>query len=152
MDIIALIVASVALLVAYLALRRAGAVDLRLSQTNHELGQAKAELNETRGRMEARLQEICLEMRRQAGDLRFLPSMTIAEAMQLHPGVSEVLSKFSLSGCSNCAISDVDTLEGACRSYGIDQDTLMSALGKLLEPDTSELLQMARTLPRATPN
>jgi hypothetical protein len=42
------------------------------------------------------------------------------------------LADFHLGGCSNCAVSDVDTLEGACRSYGIDLESLMLALNRLL--------------------
>ena len=44
----------------------------------------------------------------------------------------EVLASFHLGGCSHCAVSDVDTLEGACQSYGIDQSALMGALNDLV--------------------
>ena len=60
--------------------------------------------------------------------------MTIAEAMQMHPRVAEVLASFHLGGCSQCAVSDVDTIEGACQTYGIDQAALMQALNGLIEP------------------
>jgi hypothetical protein len=42
-----------------------------------------------------------------------------------------VLGSFHLGGCSNCAVSDVDTLEGACQTYGVDQKALMAALEAL---------------------
>ena len=144
MDIAALVVAVLALVVAYVALRHSAAIENRLAQSEADLQHARAEWNESRTQLEARLHEVTLDIRRHEGGLNFSPDMTIAEAMQVHPGVAGVLASFQLSGCSNCSISDVDTLEGACRSYGIDQVALMKALATLLEPASSELLQMAR--------
>jgi hybrid cluster-associated redox disulfide protein len=144
MDIAALVVAVLALAVAYVALRHAGAIEGRLTQSEADLQHAKTEWTETRTKLEARLQEIGLDVRRHEGGLKFATNMTIAEALQVHPGVAGVLARFKLSGCSNCSISDVDTLEGTCRSYGIDQADLMKALATLLEPAGSDLLQMAR--------
>jgi hybrid cluster-associated redox disulfide protein len=60
--------------------------------------------------------------------------MTIAEALAFHPRVGEVLASFNLGSCSSCAISDVDTIEGACQTYGIDLAALMAALTRLIEP------------------
>ena len=60
--------------------------------------------------------------------------MTIAEALEIHPKVTEILASFHLGGCSHCAVSDVDTIEGACQTYGIDQKALMSALSQLVDP------------------
>ncbi len=78
-------------------------------------------------------------MRRQAGELKFSPEMTIAEAMEVHPQVVQVLASFHLGGCSHCAVSDVDTIEGACQSYGIDQSALMTALNQLIDPKSGAL-------------
>ena len=145
MNIAALVVAVLALGVAYLAVRRASALEGRLTQCEADLQHARDQWAESSTRLEARLQEISMDLRRREGGLRFSPNMTIAEALQIHPGVAGVLTSFNLSGCSNCSISDVDTLEGACRSYGIDQAALMKALANLLGPaGGSDLLQMAR--------
>ncbi len=146
MNIAALVVAVIALAVAYLTLRRTSALEGRLAQAEADLQRTKDEWAESRRLLEARLQEVSMDVRRHEGGLKFSPNMTIAEALQVHPGVAGVLASFKLSGCSNCSISDVDTLEGACRSYGIDQAALMKALANLLEPaGGSDLLQMART-------
>ncbi len=145
MNIAALVVAIIALGVAYVSLRRASALEERLTQSEADLQRARNEWAESRNRLEARLQELSLDVRRHEGGLKFRPDMTIAEALQIHPGVAGVLASFKLSGCSNCSISDVDTLEGACRSYGIDQAALMKALANLLEPaGSNDLVQMAR--------
>jgi hybrid cluster-associated redox disulfide protein len=58
--------------------------------------------------------------------------MTIAQALDVHPRVQDVLASFHLGGCSHCAVSDVDTIEGACQTYGIDQAALMGALNGLI--------------------
>ena len=130
-QIIALIVAVGALVIAYLAVRRAGALDLRLSRLSDNLSSLRSELVASQEMLSAQVTDLRLVQRRQSGELKFEPSMTIAEALQIHPRVAEVLSSFHLGGCSHCAVSDVDTIEGACQTYGIDQAALMTALNSL---------------------
>jgi len=130
MTIAALCVAVLSLVIAYLAFRRADALDKRLSETNDKLFDLRSQLNDANGE----LRGLRLELRRQAGELKFSPKMTIAEAMEVHPQVVQVLANFHLGGCSHCAVSDVDTIEGACQSYGIDQTALMTALNQLIDP------------------
>jgi hybrid cluster-associated redox disulfide protein len=134
MTIAALIIAVVAVLVAYLAVRRAGALDQRLSRLESNLYSLKSDIMEQREKIDEQLLEMRLEMKRQTGSLKFDPEMTIAEAMEIHPRVNEVLASFHLGGCSHCAVSDVDTIEGACQTYGVDQKALMGALNQLILP------------------
>jgi hybrid cluster-associated redox disulfide protein len=134
MDIAALIIAAVSLVVAYVAVRRAGAVDQRLSRLESNLYSLKSDILEQREKLDEQLLDLRLEIQRQHGGIQFSPSMTIAEAMGVHPRVSEVLASFHLGGCSHCTVSDVDTIEGACQTYGIDQRALMVALNGLLDP------------------
>jgi hybrid cluster-associated redox disulfide protein len=132
-QVIALVVAVLALVVAYLAVRRAGALDHRLSRISDNLFSLRSELDESREKLNAQLAEVRWAQRSQAGELRFEPTMTIAEALQMHPRVAEVLASFQLGACSQCAVSDVDTIEGACQTYGIDQGALMQALQGLID-------------------
>jgi hybrid cluster-associated redox disulfide protein len=133
MNLAALIVAALALAVAYLAVRRSGALEQQLARVSRSLDGLRLDLREEQEKSERRWLDLRMEMRRRAGELSFSPSMTIKEAMEVHPRVGEVLASFHLGGCSQCAVSDVDTIEGACRTYGIDQPTLMSALGHLID-------------------
>jgi hybrid cluster-associated redox disulfide protein len=143
MDTVAVIVAVVALAFAYLAMHRSNMVNRRLGTAETDLARVRTELTATRSQLEARLRD-ATEARRKPEPIKFLPTMSIKEAVALHPGVADVLASFNLSGCSSCAISDVDTLEGACRTYGVDEKTLMNALTRLAEPAaTGDLLQMA---------
>ena len=134
MEIAALIIAAVALVVAYIAVRRAGALDQRLARLESSLYSLKSEMMDQREQLDERLMDLRIEIQRQKGGVQFTPSMTIAEAMQVHPRVTDVLASFHLGGCSHCAVSDVDTIEGACKTYGIDQKGLMLALNGLFEP------------------
>jgi hybrid cluster-associated redox disulfide protein len=134
LQIIALVVAVLALVVAYLAVHRSGAIDGRLSRISDNLFTLRSEVDHDREQFGAQLAELRLAQRRQAGELKFEPTMTIAEALQVHPRVAEVLASFNLGGCSQCAVSDVDTIAGACQTYGIDEAALMRALRGLLEP------------------
>lgn len=131
MTTVALAVALVALLIAFFALRRAGSLQERLDRADRTLYELRSALKETNTQLDEKLNDLKLSLRRQAGEVIFRPDMTIAEAMQVHPRVGEVLAAFHLGGCSHCAVSEVDTIEGACQSYGIDQNALMAALNSL---------------------
>jgi hybrid cluster-associated redox disulfide protein len=145
MDVIALVVAALALVAAYLTLRRAEAHERRISSLESGLASIRAELGQAQRELKTQMSDLNRTLRQQSGELKFEPSMTIAEAMQVHPGVVDVLARFHLNGCPSCAVSDVDTIDGACRSYGIDQNALMSELTKLIQPDAIDLLTMARS-------
>ena len=131
MEIIALIAAVLALIVAFFAMRRAGALAERADRAANSVLELRSALNETNEKLDSALNDLRFEQRRQAGETIFTPKMTIAEALQIHPRVSDVLASFHLAGCSHCAVSDVDTIEGACQTYGIDQAALMGALNDL---------------------
>jgi len=131
MATIALIIAALAVVVALFALRRMGTLAGRIDQNAASMAELRSVLNDTNEKLNAQLNIMRLEQRRQAGETIFTPKMTIAEALQVHPRVGEVLASFHLAGCSHCAVSDVDTIEGACQTYGIDQAALMNALDEL---------------------
>ncbi len=65
----------------------------------------------------------------------FLPEMTVAEAMTVHPRVAEVFAAFHLGGCAHCGISQVETIEQVCMAYGVDVDVLLEVLEGLIEKD-----------------
>lgn len=129
MDVAALIVAVLALLGTFLAFRRVSGLEERLARTTSELrSTTSAAVEEQQGK----LNELRLQARRQSGQPIFDSTMTIAEAMSVHPKVVDVLNSFHLGGCSHCAVSDIDTIRGACQTYGIDQTELMKALNGLV--------------------
>ncbi len=146
MTIAALAVAVIAFVLAVIALSRANAIAGDLARTREDLHQARLDLAATRDALQSKLDDLGREARRSAGQLKFAPEMTIADAMQVDPRVAQVLADFHLGGCSNCAVSDVDTLEGACRSYGIDQESLMLALNRLVaqpaRPDSDKPIKI----------
>jgi hybrid cluster-associated redox disulfide protein len=145
MDIAALIVAVLALLGAILAVRRAGSVQERLDRTTGELHELRSTTSAALEEMQDKLNDLHLQARRQSGQAIFDPRMTISEAMSVHPKVVDVLASFHLGGCSHCAVSDVDTIEGACQTYGIDQAALMSALNDLVGGGSGGTLQRQDT-------
>lgn len=132
MDIAALIVAVLALLGAFLAVRRAGSLQERLEGTASELHELRSTTDAALKEMRNKLNDLHLQARRQSGEPIFDPRMTISEAMSVHPKVVDVLASFHLGGCSHCAVSDVDTIAGACQTYGVDQAALMNALNGLI--------------------
>lgn len=132
METAALIVAILALAGLFIALRRMSGLQERLDRTAIQLAELRNATNVTQESFENRLNDMNLAARYQAGEKIFDPAMTIADALSVHPRVGEVLSEFHLGGCSQCAVSDVDTIQGACQTYGIDQNALMNALNALV--------------------
>lgn len=145
MTVAALIIAGVALLIAFLTLRRASTLVERMDRATSSILELRGALNEANEKLDARLGDLRLELRRQAGETIFNPKMTIAEALAVHPRVNDVLASFHLGGCSHCAVSDVDTIEGACQTYGIDQAALMQALNGLISGSSGGAAAPART-------
>jgi hybrid cluster-associated redox disulfide protein len=61
----------------------------------------------------------------------FNKDMTVDEAFRTHAGARRVFAKFHLGGCSNCAISETETIEQVSAGYGIPLPMLMEELDKL---------------------
>ncbi len=67
---------------------------------------------------------------------QFNKDMTVENAFKVHAGAKRVFARFHLGGCSNCAISEHETIEQVSEGYGIPLDMLMADLNKLFEsPD-----------------
>jgi hybrid cluster-associated redox disulfide protein len=147
MDIAALIVAVLALVGAFVAARRAAMLQEKLDRTTSQLHELRSATNATVEQLQGKVNEVSLQMRRQAGQPIFDPRMTIADAMGVHPKVVDVLASFHLGGCSHCAVSDVDTIEGACQTYGIDQASLMKALNGLVSGGSGGSAASAGSVP-----
>ena len=62
---------------------------------------------------------------------KFHPGLTVGEAFALHPGARAVFANFHLGGCSNCAISEFETIEQVSEGYGIPLEMIMDALHAL---------------------
>ena len=62
---------------------------------------------------------------------KFHPGLTVGEAFALHPGARAVFANFHLGGCSNCAISEFETIEQVSEGYGIPLEMIMDALNAL---------------------
>jgi hybrid cluster-associated redox disulfide protein len=61
----------------------------------------------------------------------FTKDMTVEQAFKTHAGARRVFAKFHLGGCSNCSISETETVEQVSEGYGIPLALLMEELEKL---------------------
>lgn len=61
----------------------------------------------------------------------FNKDLTVENAFKVHAGARRVFAKFHLGGCSNCAISETETIEQVSEGYGIPLPMLMDELERL---------------------
>ncbi len=71
--------------------------------------------------------------------VHFDTQMTVENAFKTHAGARRVFAKFHLGGCSNCAISETETIEQVSEGYGIPLDMLMGELENLFNAATLEV-------------
>ena len=69
----------------------------------------------------------------------FSNDMTVENAFKTHAGARRVFAKFHLGGCSNCAISETETIEQVSEGYGIPLPMLMSELEGLFAAGTLDV-------------
>jgi len=81
----------------------------------------------------------------------FNPDMTVLEAMAVHDKVSEVFAAFHLGGCSNCGISEIETVGQVCMGYGVDVDILLEVLEELMVDDEAGEDKAAASEPDEAP-
>ena len=62
----------------------------------------------------------------------FRPEMTVGEALSLHAAAKWVFTAYHIGGCSNCAMSDEETLEQLAVAYDLDLEKLLRDLNSLL--------------------
>jgi len=64
---------------------------------------------------------------------QFSKDLTVEQAFKVHAGARRVFARFHLGGCSNCAISEHETIEQVSQGYGIPLEMLMAELNKLFD-------------------
>ena len=69
----------------------------------------------------------------------FDKNLTVENAFKTHAGARRVFAKFHLGGCSNCSISETETIEQVSEGYGIPLDMLMAELEKLFDQPALEI-------------
>jgi hypothetical protein len=60
---------------------------------------------------------------RRSNEMKIMPhfdkSQTVEQAFKTHAGARRVFARFHLGGCSNCSISETETIEQVSEGYGI---------------------------------
>lgn len=74
----------------------------------------------------------------------FDTQMTVENAFKTHAGARRVFAKFHLGGCSNCSISETETIEQVSEGYGIPLDMLMGELESLFAQQSLEVGDVVR--------
>lgn len=70
---------------------------------------------------------------------QFSKELTVEQAFKVHAGARRVFARFHLGGCSNCAISEHETIEQVSQGYGIPLEMLMAELNKLFDAPQLEV-------------
>jgi hybrid cluster-associated redox disulfide protein len=66
-----------------------------------------------------------------AAEKKFESTMTVGEALALHPNARWVLAAYHLGGCTHCAVSNEETLQQVSEAYGVPLDKLVDDLNTL---------------------
>jgi hybrid cluster-associated redox disulfide protein len=146
------LVAFVALLFAWRGARRANYLQERLDATNNRYLTVVSRLRELEETSQRELMDLKVELKRQAGLLKFEPQMTIGEITEMHPRAVEVLAGFHLGGCSSCAVSPAQTLSSAAQQYNINLDRLLGSLRRLADGQSGVSSQSAGAVRTAPDN
>ncbi len=64
---------------------------------------------------------------------KFEPSMTVRDALELHPKARWVFAAWQLGGCNQCAMVDEETLAEVAEGYRLPLARLLGDLNALLE-------------------
>jgi hybrid cluster-associated redox disulfide protein len=125
------LVACVALFFAWRGGRRATYLQERLDSTSNRYLSVASQLRELEETSQREIMDLKVELKRQAGLLKFEPQMTIGEITEMHPRAVEVLAGYHLGGCSSCAVSPAQTLSSAAQQHNINLDRLLGSLRQL---------------------
>jgi hybrid cluster-associated redox disulfide protein len=131
MEYLAIAFGLAALFTAWRNGQAAKALQERLDSVNNRYFTLVNQVRESEEATQRELMDLRVEMKRQAGLLKFEPQMTIAETYAMHPRAAEVLAGFHLGGCSSCAVSSDETLAGAARQHNLNLDMMLGALRQL---------------------
>lgn len=131
MTVLAIVVALGAAVLGYLANSRSKEALERLDRISSATYDLSSRLQETTTKVNKELTAIRLDLQRRFGELRFHKDMTIGEALDLHPGVKEVMAQFHIGGCSSCAVNESETFEQAAGGHGVPLEQMMTALNSL---------------------
>lgn len=138
MDYASIVIGLAGLAAAWLAIRHARRLETQLDALYDRYFVLSNRMSEMDEETQAKLAELRVEMRRQAGQLKFEPRMTIQQASDMHPRAADVLAGFHLGGCASCAVSPDQTLSEAAHQHHINLDGLMGALGALADRPRNE--------------
>lgn len=61
----------------------------------------------------------------------FVPEMTVGEALASHPAARWVFAAYHIGGCSQCAMSEEETLAQLAEGYGLPLEKLIRDLNTL---------------------
>ena len=64
--------------------------------------------------------------------MTFVPDMTVEQALALHPSAKWVFAAYHIGGCSDCAMSEAETLEQVAAGYQLPLEKLINDLNALL--------------------
>ncbi len=131
-EVIALIIAGMALIYTWKLHQELNTATRRLDRYNRALFDANDEIRHLREEMATTTAQLRVELKQFSGDLSFQPEMTVREVQMAHPQAQQILAGFHLGGCSSCAIEPDDTLAKICAENELDLNALISNLNLLV--------------------
>jgi hypothetical protein len=130
-DSAAVLMALIALGTAWVAFRRANQLQEKVERLQATLYSTRADLRQMNEELSGRLERVDYVIKKNSGELRFNPSLRLAELYAIEPRAPSVLAPFHIGGCTDCAVDEQATLAEAARQRGADLDRVLVALNNL---------------------
>ena len=130
-EIITLLVALVAVFAAWRATRQLKELTERFERLQTVTYETRADLRDLKEQLETRLSSLDVALKKANGELRFAPTMRLADLYQVEPRAESILAALHIGGCAHCAVDDSLTIDEAVKQTRTDLNRVLAALNNL---------------------
>ncbi|MBI3091946.1 MAG: DUF1858 domain-containing protein [Candidatus Tectomicrobia bacterium] len=130
---ITFILSLVGLCVALLAFVRGRAQARRVDELHRSLSPTLMRQQESLTRLERRVQQVGRDLRRRFGELQCRRETTLVEAMEMEPGVRDLLLSCLPDGAIAATLNPSQTIEEFCRVHAVSLETMLPRLNRYLD-------------------
>src|SRR5581483_7217510 len=131
LDILAILMAAVAIFIAWRATQDLKALTAKLDRLQTTLFETRQDQRKQQEQVENRIAALDVSLQKATGKLRFDPNLSLTRLYEIEPRAELVLAAFHIGGCADCMVDENLSLADAVRQRGADLDRVLTALNTL---------------------